>query len=63
VNKNGRSDPRVGCKPPSNLLKLIEKDIKKELEEFENSFERDEIVIYKILEEFFFSFFRYIYLF
>jgi predicted DNA-binding transcriptional regulator len=44
VNKNGRSDPRVGCKPPSNLLKLIEKDIKKELEEFENSFERDEIV-------------------
>jgi hypothetical protein len=34
------------CKPPSNLLDLIEKELK----EFEGSFEHDEIVdIYKML--------------
>jgi hypothetical protein len=31
VNKYWPNDPRVGCKSPSNLVKLIEKDL--ELEE------------------------------
>ncbi len=35
-------DPRIGCKSPSNLLELLERDMDLE-EEFEK-FERDEIV-------------------
>ncbi len=27
VNKNWPNDPRVGCKSPFNLVKLIEKDL------------------------------------
>lgn len=63
MNKSWPSDSRVGCKPPSNLLKLIEKDIKKDLEEFENSLEWDEMKlwIYKMLEEKKNHFFGYIY--
>ncbi len=45
VSKNWPSDPRDGCKPPSNLIELIQKNLcfEEELEEFEGSFERDEI--------------------
>jgi hypothetical protein len=45
MNKNGYSDPRINCKYFSNLVELIEIDAKiKELEEFERTFERDEIL-------------------
>jgi len=27
VNKNWLNDPRIDCKPPSNLIELIEKDL------------------------------------
>ncbi len=40
------SDPRDGCKPPSNLIEIIQTnfDFEEELEKFEGSFEWDEIV-------------------
>jgi len=46
VSKNWPSDLRNGCKPPSNLVELIQTDLgfEEELEEFEGSFEWDEIV-------------------
>jgi hypothetical protein len=46
VSKNLPSDLRVGCKPPSNFVVLIWTylDFEKDLEEFENSFEHDEIM-------------------
>jgi hypothetical protein len=46
VNKNLPSDLRVGCKPFSSLMELIQKylDFKKDLEQFEDSFEHDEIM-------------------
>jgi len=46
VNKNWPSDPKDGCKAPSNLVELIQTYLgfEKELEEFEGLFERDEIV-------------------
>jgi hypothetical protein len=46
VSKNWPSDPKVGCKSPSNLVELIQRDLdfEDELEEFEGSFEWDEIV-------------------
>jgi len=46
VNKNWPNDPRIGYKSPSNLVEFLEKDVdlKEELEEFENEFERDEVV-------------------
>jgi hypothetical protein len=46
VSKNGPSDPRDGCKLPSNFAELIQIDLgfEEELEEFEGSFEQDEIV-------------------
>jgi hypothetical protein len=46
VSKNWPSDPRDECKPPSNLVKLIQIDLgfEEELEKLEGSFERDEIV-------------------
>ncbi len=41
VNKNWPSDPKVGCKPPSNLVELIQTNLgfEEELEKFEGSFE------------------------
>jgi hypothetical protein len=41
VNKNGPSDPKVGCKSPSNLVELIQTNLgfEEELEKFEGSFE------------------------
>jgi hypothetical protein len=46
VSKNWPSDLRVGCKSPSNLVELIQRDLdfEEELEEFKVSFEWDEIV-------------------
>ncbi len=46
MNKNSFNDYRVCCKSSSNLLKLIgiDANLKKELEQFEGTFERDEIV-------------------
>jgi hypothetical protein len=41
VSKKLPSDLRVGCKPPSNLVELIQTclDFEKDLKESENSFE------------------------
>ncbi len=46
MNKNWPSDPRDGCKLSSNLTELIQiyLGFEKELERFEGSFERDEIM-------------------
>jgi hypothetical protein len=46
VNTNWPNDLRVGYKPPSNLVKFLERDIdlKEKLGEFKNDFERDEVV-------------------
>ncbi len=46
MSKNWPSDPRNGCKSPSNLVELIQIDLgfEGELEEFEGSFEQDEIM-------------------
>jgi hypothetical protein len=46
VSKNWPKDPRIGHKSPSSLLKFIDidRDLEEELEEFESSFERDEVV-------------------
>jgi hypothetical protein len=46
VNKNGPNDPRDGCKPPSNLVELIQTNLGFEevLKGFEGSFEQDKIV-------------------
>ncbi len=46
MNKNWPNDPKIGCKSPSSLADFIKSDInlKKELEEFECAFERDEVV-------------------
>ncbi len=46
ISKIWPINPRDGCKPSSNLVELIENylDFKKELEEFEDSFEHNEIV-------------------
>jgi hypothetical protein len=40
------ADLKVNCKPPSNLVELIEKDcdFEKELKDFESSFQQDKIV-------------------
>jgi hypothetical protein len=46
MNRNWPDDPRVGCKSPSSYLTEpieIDADLKKELEQFEGAFERDEI--------------------
>ncbi len=45
MSKNWPNDPRVGSFP-TNLVELIEANVKleEELEEFEGSFDRDEIV-------------------
>jgi hypothetical protein len=46
VSKNWRNDDRVACRRLFNLVELIEIDmkLKEELEKFEGSFEKDEIV-------------------
>ncbi len=47
MNKNWPNDPKVGCKPPSNLIEFLKKDIdlKEEVEKFEDiDFEKDEVV-------------------
>jgi hypothetical protein len=45
VKKNWSNDPRIDCKPPSNLVEMIEKDLDFEkLEEFGGSFEQHELV-------------------
>ncbi len=44
MKKSWPNDPRIDCKPPFNLVELIEKDFDfKELKEFEGSFEQDEL--------------------
>lgn len=42
MRKNWPNDPRIDFKPPSNLVEMIEKGLY--FEEFESSFEQDEIV-------------------
>jgi hypothetical protein len=42
MSKNWPNDPKIDLKPPSNLVEMIEKDL--DFEEFESSFEQDEIV-------------------
>jgi hypothetical protein len=46
VSKNWFNDSRIDYRKPSNLVKLNGMDMKleKELEKFEGSFERDEII-------------------
>ncbi len=46
VSKNWPHDPRISCKSPFSLANFIENDLnlKEELEEFEGTFERDEVV-------------------
>jgi hypothetical protein len=46
VCENWASDPRIGSKSPSSLVEFIDIDghLEEELEEFESSFERDEVV-------------------
>jgi len=46
MSKNWPNYERVGCKAPYNLVELIldfELDLKKKLDEFEGSFEWDEL--------------------
>jgi len=39
------NDSRIDCKPPFNLVEMIEDDLNfEEFEEFEGSFEQDEFV-------------------
>ncbi len=46
VSKNWPSDLRISCESPFSLVEVIDIywDLKEELEEFECSFERDEVV-------------------
>ncbi len=46
VSKSWPNDPKDGCKPPSNLVELIQTNLgfEEELEELEGPFERNEIV-------------------
>ncbi len=46
MNKNWPRDLKDGCKPPSNLAKLIQTNLsfEKQLKEYEGLFEQDEIV-------------------
>jgi hypothetical protein len=46
VNKNWPNDCRIGCKSQSNILELIniDENLEKELEKFERTFERNEIM-------------------
>ncbi len=60
MNNNWPNDAKVGCKAPSNLLDLIvfELNIKYEFDEFEDSFEQNELK-----EDFYFYFFWSFYIF
>jgi hypothetical protein len=45
MNTNWPNDPRIDCKLPFQLVKLIKKALDfEELENFENSFKRDELL-------------------
>ncbi len=46
MNKNWPSGPMISCKPFFSLVELIETnvDLEEKLEEFEGTFERDEIL-------------------
>lgn len=45
MRKNWPSDPKIACKPSPSLLELIQIDLDFEkLENFEGSFEQDEIM-------------------
>jgi hypothetical protein len=45
VNKNWPNDFKIDCKPPFNLVELIEKDFNFEtIKEFEDSFEWNELL-------------------
>ncbi len=46
MNKNWSNDSRIDCKPPSNLVELIEKNLnfEEELQKIEGSFEWDELL-------------------
>jgi len=46
MSKNWPNDPIDACKPPFNLIELIQTYLgfEEELEEFESSFERNEIL-------------------
>jgi hypothetical protein len=60
VNKSWLSDISIGCKPPFNLVRLFQTNLgfEEELEEFEGSFEQDEIVdIYNVGKKFTILFF------
>ncbi len=55
MNKSWLSDISIGCKPPFNLVRLFQTNLgfEEELEEFEGSFEQDEIVdIYNVGKKF-----------
>jgi len=55
VNKSWLSDISIGCKLPFNLRRLFQTNLgfEEELEEFEGSFEQDEIVdIYNVGKKF-----------
>ncbi len=45
MNKNWPNDTRVGCKVPSSMIELIEfwVHLEDELNDFEGSFEQDEL--------------------
>ncbi len=52
MKTNWPNDPRIGCKPFFGLVKLIEieaKFWKKELNEFEKTVEKDDIMKYALL--------------
>jgi hypothetical protein len=66
VNKSWLSDISIGCKLPFNLRRLFQTNLgfEEELEEFEGSFEQDEIVdIYNVGKKFTIYFFCAILLF
>ncbi len=46
VNKIWPNDPKVGCKPPFNLIEFLKKDIDflKKREKFEGDFKNDKVV-------------------
>ncbi len=45
MNENWLNDPIIDCKPPSNLVELIETNLDfEELEKFKGYFEQDELL-------------------
>ncbi len=50
MSKKWCNVPKVSCKSPFNLVKLIEINVENELKKIENSFEWDEVVdIYNLV--------------